>query len=587
VAADDYSIKVKIVLEDFERKLVDSVKKVQPIVQETFLGVLDTFALKLSALLSNVKNEANKIMEMMRDREHEKEAFLGRMMKRLAGEIDIVAPAMKFVPEEVEAARIVPTTAKEAEVTRIVSFKAGAVGEGVVAGGKAGVAGVAGGAGTGKGAVAEDFERKLVDSIKNFQSIVKEMFLGFFDIFAPELSVLVDGIKNEAVKIMKIMKGREREEETFLRRMTRRLTGEVAVAAPAVKLTPEEVEATRIAPAATEEAGEGVEEKIPKPPIGDIIAGGGGAALGAAETGGEAAGGEAAMAVMAIQALINIIREVLDYLRKVSAVLGAVFKLIETSIMLLIKPIADFIGYILKPIVMLLLRFFILPFYRTIAPKIKEIGDLWDKIFTQIMTPLMPILTDAAETIARVLPYTLPMLIPAIVGAAMLIASPIILLSLIVKQLKDFANWILNGVLWLLKTVEGFAKWLQGGWSWVVNSVLVPFWNAVQGFFSWLVSGWNWLTNNVLIPILNFLKSIAAKGLFGLFGFQWGGEVQKTGLYRLHAGERVVSAGEMAQTVFVYPKIDIGSVNLGSEKDLSRLEERINKAIADALRRRR
>jgi len=453
VAADDYSIKVKIVLEDFERKLVDSIKKIQPIVKETFLGVLDTFALKLSVLLSNVKNEANEIMEMMRDREHEEETFLGKMTKRLVEEIDIVAPAVKFVPEEVEAARIVPTTVKETEVTRIVPFMAGTAGED---------AGVGGGTG----------------------------------------------------------------------------------------------------------------------------AGGGAGAAGAAGIAG-AAGAAPALAVVAIQSLISIIKQVMDYLKRVSAVLSAMFKLIETSIILLIKPIADFIGYILKPIVMLLLRFFILPFYRTIAPKIKEIGDLWDKIFMQIMTPLMPILTDAAETIARVLPYTLPMLIPAIVGVAMLIASPIILISLIVKQLKDFANWILNGILWLLKTVEGFAKWLQGGWSWVVNSVLVPFWNAVQGFFSWMVSGWNWLANNVLIPIVNFLKSIAVKGLFGLFGFQWGGEIQKTGLYRLHAGERVVSAGEMAQTVFVYPRIDIGSVNLGSEKDLSRLEERINKAIADALRRRR
>ena len=459
--------------------------------------------------------------------------------------------------------------------------------------------------------VVEDLEKKLFAAFKKVQPVVKEVFLGVLDIFAPELSVLIDGVKNEVVKIMQMIKGREREGATFLERMTERLTGEAAAVAPAV--------AEAAAPA--------------------VGAGGAAAGAGAGAAGAAGAAAAPALAVVAIQSLISIIKQVLDYLKRVSALLGALFKLIETSIMLLIKPIADFIGYMLKPIVMLILRFFVIPFYRTIVPIIKEIGDLWDKIFTQIMTPLMPILKEVAQILAQVLPYILPVLLPIIISLVSAILGPLILIGLAIKGLQIVVDWIWKGLQWIWKGLEGFAKWwatvvwsgivrffttiwdalknfvnwLRGAWNWVTNNIIKPIWDAIQGFIKWLQNGWDWVVNNIFKPIYNFLKGIAdALGGVGkaldsrnwgkaigdafkpvgdffknLFGFQWGGVVQRTGFYRLHAGETVVPPGQIPQTVFVYPRIEIGTVNLGSEKDLSRLEERINKAIADALRRRR
>jgi phage-related protein len=384
----------------------------------------------------------------------------------------------------------------------------------------------------------EDFERKLVASIKKVQPIVKEAFLGVLDIFAPELSILIEGIKNEVDRIRKMIKGGEREGETFLERMTERLTGGVAAGA-----------------------------------------------VGAAGAGGAAA--PAALAVVAIQSMISIIKQVLDYLKKVSAVLGAVFKLIETSIMLLIKPIADFIGYILKPIVMLFLRFFVIPFYRAVMPMIKEMGDLWDKMFTQIMQPLMPLLKQAAEILGKVLPYILPALIPVILGIVSVIAAPILMIVSAVLVIKYLIDLIWRGLQALWNAIQGFIKWLQNGWNWVVNNILKPIFNILKSLADALLGvgkaldprNWGKGLGEAFKPVADFFKT--------LFGWQWGGVVQRTGFYRLHAGEVVLPPGEVAQTVFVYPRIEIGAVYLGSERDLSRLEERINKAIADALRRRR
>jgi len=457
--------------------------------------------------------------------------------------------------------------------------------------------------------VLEEFERKLAASVKKVQPIVKETFLGVLDIFAPELSLLLDSISREMKKLGGVLS------EIFRNVLSRRLGLEF------LQPIKEELgaEERRAEGVAERRAGFlermtrrlGLEEAVPAIfGAGEAVGGAGAAGAGVAGAAGAAAA-PAALAVVAVQSLISIIKQVLDYLKRVSAVLGAVFKLIETSIMLLIKPIADFIGYMLKPIVMLILRFFVIPFYRTIAPIIKEMGDLWDKIFTAIMTPLMPILKEAAQIIAKVLPYILPVLLPVILSLASAILGPLILISLVIKGLQILVDWIWKGLQWIWKGLEGFAKW----WATVVWSGIVRFfttiWDALKNFVDWLRGAWNWVVDHIFKPIYDFLKSIAdaigglgktmsnvGKGisdtfggfinwLKGTLGFQWGGVVQRTGFYRLHAGERVVPPGEMVQTVFVYPRIEIGSVYLGSERDLSRLEERINKAIADALRRRR
>lgn len=67
---------------------------------------------------------------------------------------------------------------------------------------------------------------------------------------------------------------------------------------------------------------------------------------------------------------INIFKKALD----VSPVFQQVKKLLEFGIMLVLRPIGDFFGFLLRPIVIMLLRMFIIPFYKTMYPFFRDYG---------------------------------------------------------------------------------------------------------------------------------------------------------------------------------------------------------------------
>jgi hypothetical protein len=108
--------------------------------------------------------------------------------------------------------------------------------------------------------------------------------------------------------------------------------------------------------------------------------------------------------------------------------------------------------------------------------------------------------------------------------------------------------------------------------------------NEVMDAFAKVPEKFGEIASQIFKPVIDFFSWVGG-GFRHFFGFQWGGVVPFTGFYRLHAGERVVPSW-VPQVVYVYPRIEIGSVNVGDARDMLRLEERINRAIADALRRR-
>lgn len=70
---------------------------------------------------------------------------------------------------------------------------------------------------------------------------------------------------------------------------------------------------------------------------------------------------------------------ILGTLTDISPMIQSTFKLLSTGIMLMLKPIADFIGLLLRPIMVLLLQYVILPFYKSVYPWFaatgKNLGD--------------------------------------------------------------------------------------------------------------------------------------------------------------------------------------------------------------------
>jgi hypothetical protein len=88
-------------------------------------------------------------------------------------------------------------------------------------------------------------------------------------------------------------------------------------------------------------------------------------------------GGIAKLAGIAggIGILVGLIKKVTSLIFDSSPMLKQIMNLMNFGLMLIFRPIGDFIGFMLRPIVVLLLRQVIIPFYRDILPIAREFGD--------------------------------------------------------------------------------------------------------------------------------------------------------------------------------------------------------------------
>ena len=85
------------------------------------------------------------------------------------------------------------------------------------------------------------------------------------------------------------------------------------------------------------------------------------------------------MGIMIGAASAGILLAVLKKAFDVSPMFQAIKKLLNFGIMLILRPIGDFFGFIMRPVMIMLLRRFIIPWYRDVYPKLKDaakfIGD--------------------------------------------------------------------------------------------------------------------------------------------------------------------------------------------------------------------
>ena len=72
---------------------------------------------------------------------------------------------------------------------------------------------------------------------------------------------------------------------------------------------------------------------------------------------------------------IGILLTVLKKAFDVSPMFQAIKKLLHFGFMLILRPIGDFFGFIMRPIMVLMLRKFIIPWYKDVYPKMKKWGE--------------------------------------------------------------------------------------------------------------------------------------------------------------------------------------------------------------------
>lgn len=68
--------------------------------------------------------------------------------------------------------------------------------------------------------------------------------------------------------------------------------------------------------------------------------------------------------------LLTVLKKAID----VSPVFQSMLKMLDYGVMLILRPIGDFFGFIFRPIMILMLRKFIIPFYQNLYPKLMKLG---------------------------------------------------------------------------------------------------------------------------------------------------------------------------------------------------------------------
>ena len=83
--------------------------------------------------------------------------------------------------------------------------------------------------------------------------------------------------------------------------------------------------------------------------------------------------------------LLALTKKVSSVLISSSPMLQQVLKLLNFSIMLIFRPIGDFIGFLLRPIMVMILRKFIIPWYTTALPVMTKLGAFTGDFVSKLM----------------------------------------------------------------------------------------------------------------------------------------------------------------------------------------------------------
>lgn len=79
--------------------------------------------------------------------------------------------------------------------------------------------------------------------------------------------------------------------------------------------------------------------------------------------------------------ILGLVKKITEMTTNASPMLQAMLKLFDTSVTLILRPIGDFIGFALRPIMMYFLMYVALPFYRYFAPFMQKYGNALGQIF--------------------------------------------------------------------------------------------------------------------------------------------------------------------------------------------------------------
>jgi len=216
-----------------------------------------------------------------------------------------------------------------------------------------------------------------------------------------------------------------------------------------------------------------------------------GAAVGGAK--GAAAGGIMAL-VAKLSVVIGIITLVYDAIKSLAPIV-AIFKLITAILQITLYPIAQFLLSIFKPILGILLKYVILPFYYNVMPILIALGK-W------IGGAVAGILTDPAGAIMGLWKFV-------IIGTILILEE---LWIGIKNTWNGIINFIINicNILWIgikntwngiINFIINICNILWTGLGVIWEGIAASIINTLNGIVTYLSTSWSGITNAILGPI--------------------------------------------------------------------------------------
>lgn len=293
----------------------------------------------------------------------------------------------------------------------------------------------------------------------------------------------------------------------------------------------------------------GAEELAGIPIIGRFLAGrGAGAGAGLAGLGGIGGifviAGAIFFIVEILQKIADMVRAIVDRLRKVSAIFDSLFKIVDMIWTLVLKPFADIIGLLIRPFLIIIMKYLVIPFYRSMLPFIQMLARTFKpetvmkvfEIFFPALTRFMEDLrSERGQALAGLFGGTAGMMVA--MPFLMIFLLPLMFLESLMKLyylISDFIDIIsrpfreLSEIDWgkvgekVGEVFEGLGKWFDDNILKPISSIdLSPVWkffedirDKISGMLS---NAWNELVGFFSGLDVKFLEDVWG-GLVGFFG---------------------------------------------------------------------
>ena len=82
-------------------------------------------------------------------------------------------------------------------------------------------------------------------------------------------------------------------------------------------------------------------------------------------------------------------------------------KLLNFGIMMVLRPIGDFFGFLMRPIMLMLLRKFIIPFYQTALPVMQDMGDYIGNVIAPVLEKVLIGITGVGQLLMAASPIAM------------------------------------------------------------------------------------------------------------------------------------------------------------------------------------